>query len=211
MVDKFNLNKKIFCFISSTRCGGIGINLTGADCVIFYDTDWNPAMDKQAQDRCHRIGQTKQVHIYRLISVNTIEENIFKKSLQKRDFGGLIIEGNFDMEFFKKVSLKDILDDDSLFKPRRRDLMKEENIIFHTNNANIGLGNDDEPVNEFDFEKQKEIEMYRKRFEDALVRIEDKEDVIALQQAKREIDDEFDEDAILHEANSTPATRPDVD
>lgn len=84
------------------------------------------------------------------------------------------------MEFFKKVSLKDILDDDSLFKPRRRDLMKEENIIFHTNNANIGLGNDDEPVNEFDFEKQKEIEMYRKRFEDALVRIEDKEDVIAL-------------------------------
>ena len=48
LVDRFNLNKKIFCFISSTRCGGIGINLTGADCVIFYDTDWNPAMDKQA-------------------------------------------------------------------------------------------------------------------------------------------------------------------
>jgi SNF2 family DNA or RNA helicase len=81
LVDRFNLNKRIFCFISSTRCGGVGINLTGADCVIFYDTDWNPAMDKQAQDRCHRIGQTKTVHIYRLISVNTIEENIFKKSL----------------------------------------------------------------------------------------------------------------------------------
>ena len=46
MVDRFNLDPKIFCFISSTRCGGIGINLTGADCVIFYDTDWNPAMDK---------------------------------------------------------------------------------------------------------------------------------------------------------------------
>lgn len=56
LVDRFNYNKKIFCFISSTRCGGVGINLTGADCVIFYDTDWNPAMDKQAQDRCHRIG-----------------------------------------------------------------------------------------------------------------------------------------------------------
>ena len=81
MVDRFNLDPKIFCFISSTRCGGIGINLTGADCVIFYDTDWNPAMDKQAQDRSHRIGQTKTVHIYRLISINTIEENIFKKSL----------------------------------------------------------------------------------------------------------------------------------
>ena len=141
LVDKFNLNKKIFCFISSTRCGGIGINLTGADCVIFYDTDWNPAMDKQAQDRCHRIGQTKTVHIYRLISVNTIEENIFKKSLQKRDFGGLIIEGGFDIEIFMKrgVTLKDILEDDSLFKVKRRDLMKEENIVFHSNGHNLGI------------------------------------------------------------------------
>ena len=102
------------------------------------------------------------------------------------------------MEFFKKVSLKDILDDDTIFKPRRRDLMKEEHIIFHTNNANIGLGNNDEQevVNEFDFDKQREIEMYRKRFDDALIRIEDKEDVIALQQAKREIDDEFVEEEV---------------
>ena len=49
MVEKFNGDAKIFCFISSTRSGGIGLNLTGADTVIFYDTDWNPAMDKQAQ------------------------------------------------------------------------------------------------------------------------------------------------------------------
>lgn len=143
LVDKFNLNKKIFCFISSTRCGGIGINLTGADCVIFYDTDWNPAMDKQAQDRCHRIGQTKTVHIYRLISINTIEENIFKKSLQKRDFGGLIIEGNFDMEIFKKVSLKELLEDENILKPQRRNLLEEENIVFHTNTSAIGVQGDE--------------------------------------------------------------------
>ena len=67
VVDIFNLDPRVFCFISSTRSGGLGINLTGADVVIFYDTDWNPAMDKQAQDRCHRIGQTRNVHIYRLI------------------------------------------------------------------------------------------------------------------------------------------------
>jgi hypothetical protein len=126
------------------------------------------------------------VHIYRLISVNTIEENIFKKSLQKRDFGGLIIEGGFDMEIFKKVSLRDILEDDSIFRPKRRDLLKEENIVFHTNTAAIGsvddlINNGGENVNELDFEKQREIELYRKRFEEALVRIEDKEDVIALQ------------------------------
>jgi len=133
MVDKFNLNKKIFCFISSTRCGGIGINLTGADCVIFYDTDWNPAMDKQAQDRCHRIGQTKTVHIYRLISVNTVEENIFKKSLQKREIGGLIIEGEFNSKTFEKMNMKDLLSGtaDSILKPKRRNLMEEENIVFH--------------------------------------------------------------------------------
>lgn len=160
LVDKFNHNKKLFCFISSTRCGGIGINLTGADCVIFYDTDWNPAMDKQAQDRCHRIGQTKTVHIYRLISVNTIEENIFKKSLQKRDFGGMIIEGNFDMEIFMKrgITLKDILEDDTIFKPKRRDLIKEENIVFHTNSHNLGNEGRDGGGGEVDYDQQKELE-----------------------------------------------------
>jgi SNF2 family DNA or RNA helicase len=61
LIERFNNNDKIFCFILSTRSGGIGLNLTGADTVIFYDTDWNPAMDQQAQDRCHRIGQTREV------------------------------------------------------------------------------------------------------------------------------------------------------
>lgn len=65
-MDQFNRDQRIFCFILSTRSGGLGVNLTGADTVIFYDSDWNPTMDAQAQDRCHRIGQTRDVHIYRL-------------------------------------------------------------------------------------------------------------------------------------------------
>ena len=68
IVQRFNNDPRVLCFISSTRSGGIGLNLTGASNVIFYDTDWNPAMDKQAQDRCHRIGQTRNVIIYRLIT-----------------------------------------------------------------------------------------------------------------------------------------------
>ena len=65
MMDRFNAaNCKIFCFILSTRSGGMGINLTGADTVIFYDSDWNPAMDAQAQDRAHRIGQTRYLFVY---------------------------------------------------------------------------------------------------------------------------------------------------
>ena len=132
LVDQFNLNAKIFCFIASTRCGGIGINLTGADCVVFYDSDWNPSMDKQAQDRCHRIGQTKTVHIYRLISLNTVEENIFKKSLQKWEIGGLILEGKFDTGFMTKINFKQVLEEDSLIRVDKYEVMKDENIVFHS-------------------------------------------------------------------------------
>ena len=107
IVDVFNLDPRIFCFISSTRSGGLGINLTGADVVIFYDTDWNPAMDKQAQDRCHRIGQTRNVHIYRLISAYTIEENILKKSMQKSYLDNLIMEGGqFTTVFLQTQKIK---------------------------------------------------------------------------------------------------------
>nr|CBN81720.1 Helicase SRCAP [Dicentrarchus labrax] len=65
LMERFNADRRIFCFILSTRSGGVGVNLTGADTVVFYDSDWNPTMDAQAQDRCHRIGQTRDVHIYR--------------------------------------------------------------------------------------------------------------------------------------------------
>ena len=60
-MEQFNRDSKIFCMILSTRSGGVGVNLTGADTVIFYDSDWNPTIDAQAQDRAHRIGQTSRV------------------------------------------------------------------------------------------------------------------------------------------------------
>ena len=60
-------------FLLSTRAGGLGVNLTAADVVIFYDNDWNPTMDAQATDRAHRIGRTKDIHVYKLITKNTIE------------------------------------------------------------------------------------------------------------------------------------------
>ena len=92
IVDRFNRDKKLFLFISSTRAGGVGINLTGADTVVFFDSDWNPAMDKQAMDRCHRIGQVRDVNIYRLVSEKTIEENIFIKQLQKRKLDEVVLD-----------------------------------------------------------------------------------------------------------------------
>ncbi|KAK9839615.1 hypothetical protein WJX81_001019 [Elliptochloris bilobata] len=111
LMQRFNSNPKIFIFILSTRSGGVGMNLTGADTVIFYDSDWNPAMDAQAQDRCHRIGQTREVHIYRLVSERTIEENILHKSDQKRRLDHLAIQsGGFNTEhILQKFNPRELL------------------------------------------------------------------------------------------------------
>lgn len=85
-------------FLLSTRAGGLGINLTAADTVIFYDQDWNPQMDIQAQDRAHRIGQTKPVLIFRLVTAHTVEERIMHRASEKRQLEALVIaKGKFKM------------------------------------------------------------------------------------------------------------------
>ncbi|KAI0449768.1 SNF2 family N-terminal domain-containing protein [Xylaria acuta] len=110
LTDRFNHDPRILCFILSTRSGGLGINLTGADTVIFYDQDWNPAMDKQCQDRCHRIGQTRDVHIYRLVSEHTIEANILRKASQKQMLDDIVIqEGGFTTDYFNKLSVRSVI------------------------------------------------------------------------------------------------------
>lgn len=93
LVDRFNSDARITCMILSTRSGGIGLNLTGADTVVFYDSDWNPTMDLQAQDRCHRIGQTRPVTIYRLISEHSVEEAILKKARERKKLNNVVIRG----------------------------------------------------------------------------------------------------------------------
>lgn len=91
VVERFNSDTRILCMILTTRAGGVGINLTGADTVIFYDSDYNPAIDDQAQDRAHRIGQTKPVRVYRLVCEQTVEENILKRAMGKRTLEQQII------------------------------------------------------------------------------------------------------------------------
>jgi len=92
-VSEFQKNPEIFIFLLSTRAGGLGINLTSADTVIFYDSDWNPTIDSQAMDRAHRLGQTRQVTVYRLITRGTIEERIRKRALQKEEVQRVVITG----------------------------------------------------------------------------------------------------------------------
>ncbi|KAI5365482.1 putative bromodomain, helicase, Helicase superfamily 1/2, ATP-binding domain-containing protein [Septoria linicola] len=86
-----------FCFLLSTRAGGLGLNLQTADTVIIYDSDWNPHQDLQAQDRAHRIGQKNEVRILRLITSNSVEEKILERAQYKLDMDGKVIQaGKFD-------------------------------------------------------------------------------------------------------------------
>ena len=90
-------NSPYFCFLLSTRAGGLGLNLQTADTVIIYDSDWNPHQDLQAQDRAHRIGQKNEVRILRLISSNSVEEKILERAQFKLDMDGKVIQaGKFD-------------------------------------------------------------------------------------------------------------------
>jgi ATP-dependent helicase STH1/SNF2 len=98
MLKVFNTSENpAFCFLLSTRAGGLGLNLQVADTVIIFDSDWNPHQDLQAQDRAHRIGQTKEVRILRLITSKSIEENILARAQYKLDMDGKVIQaGKFD-------------------------------------------------------------------------------------------------------------------
>ena len=95
-IKEFNQDEDVFCFLLSTRAGGLGINLTAADTVIIYDSDWNPQIDLQAQDRCHRIGQKRSVRIFRLLTLGTVEKKVLQTATKKLKLERLIIhKGNF--------------------------------------------------------------------------------------------------------------------
>lgn len=91
-IDAFNTRSDHRLFLLSTRAGGLGINLTAADTVILYDSDWNPQQDLQAQDRAHRIGQTRPVIVYRLATKGTIEQTLLEKAEGKRRLEKLVIQ-----------------------------------------------------------------------------------------------------------------------
>jgi chromodomain-helicase-DNA-binding protein 7 len=105
-----------FVFLLCTRAGGLGINLTAADTVIIFDSDWNPQNDLQAQARCHRIGQSKAVKVYRLICRNTYEREMFDKASLKLGLDRAVLQsmnsskaGNLENKDFSKKEIEDLL------------------------------------------------------------------------------------------------------
>lgn len=102
-VDDFNSsNGKAKVMLLSTKAAGVGLTLTGADRAVIYDPSWNPAEDAQAVDRCYRIGQTKEVTVFRFITAGTVEEKMYEKQvrlnygsriMEERIFGVFLISG----------------------------------------------------------------------------------------------------------------------
>lgn len=110
MIESFNEEgSPIFLFMLSTRAGGLGINLYTADVVILYDSDWNPQMDLQAQDRAHRIGQKKTVRVFRLVTEGTVEERIVEKAEMKLRLDALVIQSGKLADATKKLGKDEML------------------------------------------------------------------------------------------------------
>ncbi|XP_062190610.1 ATP-dependent DNA helicase DDM1-like [Phragmites australis] len=129
-IAEFNdLKSNMNIFLLSTRAGGLGINLTSADTCILYDSDWNPQMDLQAMDRCHRIGQTRPVHAYRLATSHSVEGRIIKRAFGKLRLEHVVIgKGQFEQDRAKPNAL-----DEVELLALLRDEQEEEDRMIQTN------------------------------------------------------------------------------
>ena len=143
-------------FILSTRAGGLGLNLQAADTVIIFDSDWNPQMDIQAQDRAHRIGQKHKVKVFRLISKDTIEEGILEKAAFKKTMDEKVIRaGLYNVRYSEQERRNNLL---NILKNEKEE-EEEEDVVP-----------DDTQINEYISRSDKELELFeemdRKRYID---------------------------------------------
>ena len=108
MVDEFNARMDVHVFLLTTKVGGLGVNLTGADRVIIFDPDWNPSTDIQARERAWRLGQKREVEIYRLMVAGTIEEKIFHRQVFKQFLTNKILRDPKQRQTFQMSDLHDL-------------------------------------------------------------------------------------------------------
>ncbi|KAK6293370.1 hypothetical protein J4Q44_G00356960 [Coregonus suidteri] len=108
LIARYNEDKSIFVFLLTTRVGGLGVNLTGANRVIIYDPDWNPSTDTQARERAWRIGQKKEVTVYRLLTAGTIEEKIYHRQIFKQFLTNRILKDPKQRRFFKSNDIYEL-------------------------------------------------------------------------------------------------------
>ena len=102
-VDDFNASRSTFAFLLSTRAGGVGLNIVSANRVVIFDPNWNPALDLQAQDRSYRIGQRRDVDVYRLLTSGTLEELVYQRQVYKQQQSNVAVDGVEERRYFEGV------------------------------------------------------------------------------------------------------------
>uniref|UniRef100_A0AAQ6ICG1 DNA excision repair protein ERCC-6 n=1 Tax=Anabas testudineus TaxID=64144 RepID=A0AAQ6ICG1_ANATE len=108
LIARYNEDKSIFIFLLTTKVGGLGVNLTGANRVIIFDPDWNPSTDTQARERAWRIGQKQQVTVYRLLTAGTIEEKIYHRQIFKQFLTNRVLKDPKQRRFFKSNDIYEL-------------------------------------------------------------------------------------------------------
>ncbi|KAG5176938.1 P-loop containing nucleoside triphosphate hydrolase protein [Tribonema minus] len=108
LIDRFNTDPEVFIMLLTTRTGGVGTNLTGADRVLLFDPDWNPSTDAQARERAWRVGQTKPVTVYRLITAGTIEEKIYHRQIFKTALTNRVLKDPRQRRLFNRSDLHEL-------------------------------------------------------------------------------------------------------
>ena len=133
-------------FLLSTRAGGLGINLTAADSVVIFDSDWNPQVDLQAMDRTHRIGQDRPVIVYRLCCDNTVEHVILTRAVSKRKLEKLVIQmGKFNT--LKRLALNEnsfLSNTTNTSTSSNKDLVQELSQLLLSKESSIGFSRGDD-------------------------------------------------------------------
>lgn len=108
LADHFNATDSVFCMLLTTRTGGVGMSLIGADRVVLYDPDWNPQTDAQARERAWRLGQTKPVTIYRFVCAGTIEEKIYHRQIFKQALTNRVLADPKQRRLFTRSELAEL-------------------------------------------------------------------------------------------------------
>jgi superfamily II DNA or RNA helicase len=143
-VDEFNSDPRQFVFLISTRAGGVGLNITSANKVVIVDPNWNPSHDLQAQDRAYRIGQVRDVEVFRLISAGTIEEIVYARQIYKQQQANIGYNASSERRYFKGVQEKkdqkgEIFGLNNLFEYQNNNLVLRD-IVNKTNVAESRAG-----------------------------------------------------------------------
>ncbi|KAF2168470.1 hypothetical protein M409DRAFT_65439 [Zasmidium cellare ATCC 36951] len=144
VVDEFNTDPSSFAFLISTKAGGVGLNITSANKVVVVDPNWNPAWDQQAQDRAYRIGQTRDVEVFRLISVGTVEEIVYARQIYKQQQANIGYNASVERRYFKGVQDQkdqkgEIFGLSNLFAPMKENVVLRD-IVNKTNVAESRAG-----------------------------------------------------------------------